>query len=98
MNQDILKLISFQSFFLVNNVGRNIVLDTNDTEELQFFFKIYQYFIFDLIKFLNVSYKKKLDSNLGLEELRPSDMFIIYNYMIDFISNKKYLYDSFKLN
>lgn len=98
MKQEILKLISFQSFFLVNNIGRNIVLENNDEEELQFFFKIYQYFIFDLIKFLGISYKKKLDSNLGLSELKPSDMFIIYNYMIDFISNKKYLYNIFKPN
>lgn len=98
MNQDILKLISFQSFFLVSNVGRNIVLDTNDIEELQFFFKIYQYLIFDLIKFLGVTCKKKIDANLDIEELKPVDMFIIYNYMIDFISNKKYLYDNFKPN
>lgn len=98
MNQDILKLISFQSFFLVNNVGRNIVLDTNDTEELQFFYKIYQYFVFDLMKFLGVSYKKKIDSNFGIEELKDTDMFIIYNYMIDFISNKKYLYNNFNLS
>lgn len=99
-SKDVLKLITFQSFFLINNIGRNILSDNGDIEEMQFFFKMYQYVIFDLIKFLNINIKQKIDCSKDIENLTKREMFVIYNYIIDFINNKKTLYEqiSFDLN
>lgn len=97
MQKEIVKLISFQTFFLINNIGRNIINENNDDEELQFFFKIYQYMIFDLMKFLNISCDKKINSEFEIEKLTKREMFILYNYIIDFIIKKKYLYEELSI-
>lgn len=96
MPEDILKLLTFQSFFLINNIGRFIIADNGDEEEIQFFFKMYQYTIFDLMKFLNITDKKKINSNQEIEKITKKEMFIIYNYLIDFIIEKKELYEKIK--
>ncbi|QKE44495.1 hypothetical protein Yalta_048 [Yalta virus] len=96
MREDILKLVTFQSFFLMNNIGRFIISDNNDDEEIQFFFKIYQYIIFDLMNTLGIKDKKKINS--CQEQITQREMYIIYNYMLDFIVAKKGLYESIKFD
>lgn len=97
MSRDVLLLITFQSFFLINNIGRNILDEHEDEEELQFFFKMYQFIIFDLMHFLGLRNKKKIDSNENIELLSSEEMFVLYNYMIDFISEKKGEYNNLDL-
>lgn len=98
MREDILKLITFQSFFLINNIGRFIISDNNDDEEIQFFFKMYQYVIFDLMQFLGINDKKKINSNQESIKITQKEMYIIYNYLIDFIVEKKELYEKIKFD
>lgn len=97
-NQTILKLLTFQSFFLVNNIGRNIILETNDKEDLDFFFKIYQYIIFDMIKFLELPIRKKINPNSNIKNLKKKEMQVLYNYMIDFVLSKKQVYNQLEIS
>lgn len=94
IKNNVFKLLVFQSFFLVNNIGKNIILETNDKEELDFFFKIYQHIIFDIVKFLSIPIKKKIIPKSYFDKINKRDMFTLYNYIMDFIPAKKNYYNN----
>jgi len=58
-----------------------------------FFFKIYQHIIYDLVKFLSIPIKKKIIPKPYVDKINKRDMFILYNYIMDFIPSKKIYYN-----
>lgn len=91
-NLSILKLIFFQSSFLMLNLYKNCL----DKEELNWFYQFYQVFFFKTSKLLN-TYEKNFNSffieKKSLDK-NTNDFFHLYKFMYDYIENNKEDYNN----
>lgn len=97
-NKKIVSLLMFQSFLLCSNLGRIIINDTNDQNDLNFFFCFYQYMIHHMTDLFSVRYNKKINASDNIKNITHQDMYDMYKYTISFIRNKGNIYGTLEYN
>lgn len=83
MDKNKTDILIYQAFFYVSNIGRNVLIDNKDSDELNFFFKMYQKMVYELIKNSKIIPKNYIDAKNYIDNLSEREMFTIFQYLLN---------------
>lgn len=90
-NLSVIKLIMFQSFFVFLNLHKNSGVDH---KELNNFYQLYQYFFYYLMTIYQFTFVNICQKNKEHKQDPEKEMFILYNYIWNYILKNKHRYNT----